>query len=84
MGLDGVELIFAIEEEFGIEIADAEAENVFTVGDLFELVKTRVTPKGDSDEEIWSRFVRVMVHQLNLRPDKIKPEASLAKDLGID
>lgn len=182
MGLDGVELIIAIEEEFGIDIADSEAEKLFTAGDIFELLKTKVArsdpgvcltqqtfyklrralienyglkrheikldtkmcdllsdeeikdgwpfletfielktppyeiacqllgfkltnkqltmrelvqslivinkdslvPKRDSDEEIWFRLVTLMVRQLNLRPDEIKPEASLAKDLGID
>jgi acyl carrier protein len=31
--LDTVELIMAIEEEFGVEIPDTEAEKILTVGD---------------------------------------------------
>ena len=38
MGLDGVELILAVEETFQIHIADEEAGEVFTIGDLHELV----------------------------------------------
>lgn len=32
--LNIVELVMAVEEEFGIEIPDEDAENLFTVGDL--------------------------------------------------
>lgn len=37
--LDIVELIMAIEEEFGIEIPDSETEKLNTVGDAVEYVK---------------------------------------------
>ena len=38
--LDVVELIMAMEEEFDIEISDGEAENVKTVGDVVEYIKS--------------------------------------------
>ena len=34
--LDIVELVMALEEEFDIEITDADAEKVVTVGDVFD------------------------------------------------
>ena len=37
--LDIVELIMALEEEFDIEIPDADAEKVITVGDVVEYIK---------------------------------------------
>lgn len=37
--LDIVELIMAIEEEFDIEIPDADAEKVITVGDVVDYIK---------------------------------------------
>ena len=37
--LDAVEIIMAIEEEYGIEIPDEDAENFQTVGDLVEYVE---------------------------------------------
>jgi len=40
--LDLVELVMAMEEEFGIEIADEEAEKMQTVQDAINFVKTRV------------------------------------------
>ena len=40
--LDIVELIMALEEEFDIEIPDADAEKVVTVGDVDEYIKENV------------------------------------------
>ena len=37
--LDAVEIIMAIEEEFGIEIPDEDAENFQTVADLVKYVE---------------------------------------------
>jgi acyl carrier protein len=39
--LDLVELIMAMEEEFGFEIADEDAEKLRTVGDVINFIKTR-------------------------------------------
>ena len=40
--LDIVELVMAIEEEFDIEIPDADAEKVVTVGDVVDYIKEYV------------------------------------------
>lgn len=40
--LDLVELIMALEEEFGIEIPDSDAEKVVTVGDVVNYIKENV------------------------------------------
>lgn len=37
--LDAVEIIMAIEDEYGIEIPDEEAENIQTVQDLVKFVE---------------------------------------------
>ena len=37
--LDIVELIMALEEEFDLEIPDAEAEKIVTVNDVVEYIK---------------------------------------------
>lgn len=37
--LDAVEVIMALEDEFGIEIPDEQAENFKTVGDLYTFVE---------------------------------------------
>jgi acyl carrier protein len=38
--LDLVELVMALEEEYGTEISDEEAEKIATVGDAYEYIKS--------------------------------------------
>ena len=40
--LDLMELVMALEEEFDIEIPDADAEKVVTVGDVVDYIKENV------------------------------------------
>jgi len=42
MGLDGVELILAVEERFQISLLDEKVGNVVTVGDLYALVLSKL------------------------------------------
>lgn len=39
--LDIVELIMSIEEEFDMEIPDADAEKIVTIGDVVDYIKTK-------------------------------------------
>ncbi|MBM3246050.1 MAG: acyl carrier protein, partial [Candidatus Omnitrophica bacterium] len=39
--LDTVELVMALEEEFGIEIPDEDAEKIATVGDAVKYIETK-------------------------------------------
>ena len=39
--LDTVELVMALEEEFGIEIPDEEAEKLLTVGDALRYIEEK-------------------------------------------
>ena len=43
--LDIVELIMALEEEFDMEIPDADAEKVVTVGDVVDYIKENIQYK---------------------------------------
>ena len=45
--LDLVELIMAVEEEFGGEISDEEAQKITTVGHAIEYVNTRMVKEGE-------------------------------------
>jgi acyl carrier protein len=38
--LDLVELVMALEEEYGTEISDEEAEKIITVGDAYEYIRS--------------------------------------------
>ena len=39
--LDTIELVMALEEEFGFEISDSEAEKIETVGDAIKFIERR-------------------------------------------
>ena len=45
--LDCVELIIAMEEEFGLAIEDRDAENILTFGDALEYVESRLSKKDN-------------------------------------
>ncbi|NQT97300.1 MAG: acyl carrier protein [Candidatus Marinimicrobia bacterium] len=40
--LDTVELIMQLEEEFGIEIPDEDAENITTVGAAIDFIESKI------------------------------------------
>lgn len=43
--LDTVELVMALEEEFGIEIPDEDAEKIQTVGDAIKYIQEKAAQK---------------------------------------
>ncbi len=43
--LDTVELVMALEEEFGIEIPDEDAEKIQTVGDAIKYIDEKCSTK---------------------------------------
>ena len=40
--LDTVELVMALEEEFGLDIPDEEAEKIKTIGETIEYIKNKI------------------------------------------
>ena len=44
--LDTVELVMALEEEFGIEIPDEDAEKMRTVGESIKYIEEKVSQKA--------------------------------------
>ena len=44
--LDTVELVMALEEEFGVEIPDEEAEKLVTVGDATKYIEEKAGQKS--------------------------------------
>lgn len=44
--LDRVELVLAVEEQFGLVIPDSDLERLETVGDVIAYVTARVAPAG--------------------------------------
>jgi hypothetical protein len=80
MGLDSVELVMRIEEEFSIDLPDAELESTRTVGDLYELVlsKLKMTLAADClSSKAFYRTRRAIVDSLRLPRRSIRPSTPL-------
>ena len=56
MGLDVVELVMNIETQYDIQIPDADARVMRSVGDLHQYIMAHVRPAPNSDESwAWLR-----------------------------
>jgi len=82
MGLDGVELIMAWEESFGISISDAEAERMFTTRQAVQMIYERVRGNAPEDQGCLSmrafhRLRRAFQEEGVPRRD-IRPDARVA------
>ena len=86
MGLDTVELVMAIEDEFGIKIPDTDAPDLAVLGDMHEYIVQALRQRGDTPDEanVWGRLSAVVVEQLSVRPDAVKRTAHIVYDLGAD
>lgn len=86
MGLDAVELVMSVEDAFQINISDEEASKTTTVGELHDLVLSKLTIKGNDDEQssrrcltsaAFYRVRRAMVEVLRIDRRKITPTTEL-------
>ena len=84
MGLDIVELILTIEEEFDIELPDAEMERAQTPRDIADYIyqKYQAYDKNKTHQSILNKVIEISIEQLNLSPDKITPDSRYVQDLG--
>ncbi|PAW85183.1 MAG: hypothetical protein B9S33_10280 [Pedosphaera sp. Tous-C6FEB] len=84
MGLDVVELVMAVEEEFSIEVNDEEAAQLATCGSLADYVVKQLRARGDTrtEDEVWTRLKDLIVEQLGVKADEVKREAKFYEDLG--
>lgn len=81
MGMDGVELIMAVEEAFEIQIPDEEAEQIRTVIDLYTLIWSKlpqaVPPRGCQSSATFYRIRRALMEQCGIPRWEVRPAARL-------
>lgn len=79
MGLDAVEIVLRTEDEFGITLSDDEAAAAITVGDLYNLVlsKLKVTP-GCLTSKAFYLTRRALVESLKIPRRSIRPATPLS------
>lgn len=83
MGLDGVELVMAFEEQFGISISDAEAESTVTPGLVVDLIFSRLQATDEKtcqSQRAFHLLRRALMPLANKRRSEIAPDTPL-KDL---
>src|SRR5688500_12154199 len=98
MGLDAVELVIDVEEEFKIKISDSDAEKILTVGQLHDYVVERLPPGSPwvvalAGEAVPSapcltaaafyRIRRTFVEVLGQAHTDIKPSAPIDEHLPV-
>ena len=86
MGLDSVELIMAIEDEFGVTVPTENAPQLAVLGEMHAFIIRELQQQGKSPDEsqVWERLQTMVVEQLGVRPEEVTSEANLFKDLGAD
>ena len=90
MGLDSVELVMAVEEEFGISIPDADAQKMLTPKEVINFVESRrdldslPQPKGNTSRaEIAKTVKRLVIEQLGIPEAVYGEDKEFVRDLGM-
>jgi hypothetical protein len=90
MGLDIIEMVVEVESAFAIDIPDAIAPYLSTVGVLYDYVVTHVAnaPAGASpgtySGELWDRYINVLERETGIRRAALLPQARFVQDLRLD
>ena len=85
MGLDTVEFLLYAEKEFDIKITDAEAGEIYTVGQFSRLCQKKLKLSDLMDEEqVFTRLKQILYQHFLNADAEIKREDLIVKDLGLD
>jgi hypothetical protein len=82
--LDCYELVREVEDEFGVKISDWE--QVYTVDDLYRRTLAGLTDARNgevAEDDVWRRLHKLLVRQLDLRPEQVVPTARFYIDLRM-
>lgn len=85
--LDTVELVMAIEEEFGLDIPVHVAERMFTVGDTFDYLRLKlasVPARECLSQKIFYKLRRALIENYRVKRNDIEPSTKLCDVLTED
>ncbi len=85
MGLDIVELVMTIEEEFDVSIPNHVARTLVRLGDIHGFVVKLLQERGEAVDpaEVWERLKLIVHREFAIPEEQIVPEAHLVYDLGL-
>jgi len=86
MGLDSVELVMEFENFFGITIADEDAAELMTVGEVVTHVTRALADRGRPRprEVVFEQVCEITCMQCGTTRDQLSERTSFVNDLGID
>jgi acyl carrier protein len=87
MGLDFVEIVMEVEDQFGIHFKLDELSHVRTVGDFVAVIRARISAAADTTCPCLTQFhrLRQLVRQTTGEPDlRIRPKSSLQATLTTE
>ncbi|MDR2690066.1 MAG: phosphopantetheine-binding protein [Azoarcus sp.] len=87
MGLDGVELLMAVEEEFGIAVADEDAWEMTTPGRMadYVLCRVRMNKNAPCPSQVgFHRLRSVLMNSFGIPRKAIHPRSSMSELLERD
>jgi acyl carrier protein len=86
MGLDSVELVMALEEDFQIEVSASIAETFVTVRDMRDFITAELTRLGKANDPdaIFVRLREIIVRQSGVAQARVELDSEIVRDLGID
>jgi acyl carrier protein len=85
MGLDAVEIVIRVEEEFDISISDADAATITTTRQLIDYLMARpeLADKRSRDavaESVW----QILEEELGIKRAKFTEDSRFIEDMGMD
>ena len=83
MGLDTVELLVDIENEFEISISNLEAEKIITVEDYYKIITSKLN-SNKFDVRILKRLKNIINRRTGIDSNQIRLESRICQDLGLD
>ena len=86
MGLDTIELVMAIEEEFAITISDDAAAKLGRLGEIRDHVLLALNERGETPDPsaVWERIKAIMRRDHGVRDRDMTPDTHVVDDLGLD
>ena len=94
MGLDIVEMVMDVEQNFDIQIPDSDAAELRTLGALYHYVRTHAPglpfipeiPAADGiprADPVWQRLVDIVERTTGQRGDRMTPNTRFIEDLRM-